>query len=1075
MVPEMERIERDLGKLPVGVDAEFRRTRGLLSDMLAEEELLLWAREALDIGRQSARSQEAVLECFRASPDVARYLTLPSFLQWLRSGRELCAEAPSLAAAYFRAGPLAISYVRPRNIHRWAEMGRQLYKGTWNSTTLATRFFQLSPALLQHVPFWDVEFFSAVLELLSGKSSDLACECLEACAGLLREMGREREAFLSMSRAIAEGDWREMRDVLALTPGVMARLQGEQRVRFFRLAEGSARSATSKVSRLFREASRTLELVPTSRRDYLLDLCEMAVPINEEAAFCLLESLPQVAQRVTWDRVDPWAQWGVKLLKENVDSGLSYLRLESSTSDQALEALSSTLELERVRSVMRMYCRALAGEHIEIMSTQELADKGIGWVAEAQAATDGARVYLPPEVGRYRDKGRNFLWYKVVATHQSGHLEFGSFALEFDRPSRLFKDLRWRLGGDGGRAPSQEPPQEAVSTPIATDMGRFFALFQDRQLALDAFTVVEDSRVDYRIKAEYPGLASSYSETQKEALTERPSMEQLPLRQALMELLIRLSLDQDTRLSLPRDYMREATLLAKIASRLRTVEATVEDSAEAAIRVYAIISRLPNAKLAPEEWVQQDLDVSQEYVEEELAELLAELMRRGMEEPGGGREEDPYDSPEEVEFRGGFKPEMVQILNQLRLIRLDDLSREQLEELLKRSVELEISPDATEAGKELENVAQNLLREAGKTAERRQEGQGYSPIGHVDEQGGGLEATDELTFTYDEWDFRAGDYKPNWCMVRERPVEGGDSRFFDGVLKEYASLMADIRRQFELVLPERFRKVRRIEDGEDLELDAVIEAEIDRRSGGMSMERVYWRRNKVERDVAVAFLIDMSASTAEAIDEARHLEGEGGLAGAAADPAARLQGRRGYGGRRAYKRIIDLEKESAVLLIQALEAIGDTYGIYGFSGYGRENVEFYVVKDVNEGYSDKVKRRLDKVSPLHATRMGPAIRHATSKLESQEAKTKFLFLISDGRPQDRGYSREGVERAYAVHDTHMALTEARQKEITPFCLTVDRNGHDYLKEMCGDIGYEVLADIWALPRRLPMLYRKLTI
>ena len=178
--------------------------------------------------------------------------------------------------------------------------------------------------------------------------------------------------------------------------------------------------------------------------------------------------------------------------------------------------------------------------------------------------------------------------------------------------------------------------------------------------------------------------------------------------------------------------------------------------------------------------------------------------------------------------------------------------------------------------------------------------------------------------------------------------------------------------------------------------------------------------------------------------------------------------------KRNYKRIIDLEKESTALLIQALETIGDTYGIYGFSGYGRENVEFYVIKDIEESFGDKIKRRLEKVAPLHATRMGPAIRHATYKLSTQEARTKILFLISDGRPQDRGYSREGVEKEYAVHDTRMALVEAEREHITPFCLTVDKSGHDYLKAMCGDMRYEVLEDIWALPRRLPLLYRGLT-
>jgi nitric oxide reductase NorD protein len=226
--------------------------------------------------------------------------------------------------------------------------------------------------------------------------------------------------------------------------------------------------------------------------------------------------------------------------------------------------------------------------------------------------------------------------------------------------------------------------------------------------------------------------------------------------------------------------------------------------------------------------------------------------------------------------------------------------------------------------------------------------------------------------------------------------------------------------------------------------------------------------------VAVVFLLDMSASTAEAIDEGRPALGDQNAPEDPVEYMMWLRSRREGLVRRHYKRIIDLEKEGVALLLQALESIGDIYGIYGFSGYGRENVEFYVIKDVEEHLSDVVKRRIDKISPLHATRMGPAIRHATAKLDKQEAKTKILFLISDGRPQDRGYSREGVEKEYAVHDTHMALVEARHKEIIPFCLTVDKAGHDYLKSMCGDMGYEVLADIGSLPERLPMLYRQLT-
>jgi nitric oxide reductase activation protein len=133
-----------------------------------------------------------------------------------------------------------------------------------------------------------------------------------------------------------------------------------------------------------------------------------------------------------------------------------------------------------------------------------------------------------------------------------------------------------------------------------------------------------------------------------------------------------------------------------------------------------------------------------------------------------------------------------------------------------------------------------------------------------------------------------------------------------------------------------------------------------------------------------------------------------------------------------------------------------------------------LIKELEEGFTAEVAMRIDRIAPVHTTRMGPAIRHATAKLARQDARSKFLILISDGRPQDRGYSRDGMEKEYAVQDTRMAFAEARRRGITPFCLTVDKAGNDYMKTMMSEFGYEVLADVSLLPRRLPRLYRMLT-
>lgn len=106
--------------------------------------------------------------------------------------------------------------------------------------------------------------------------------------------------------------------------------------------------------------------------------------------------------------------------------------------------------------------------------------------------------------------------------------------------------------------------------------------------------------------------------------------------------------------------------------------------------------------------------------------------------------------------------------------------------------------------------------------------------------------------------------------------------------------------------------------------------------------------------------------------------------------------------------------------------------------------------------------------------MGAAIRHTIQKLLKVDARSRILFLVSDGRPQDVGYGPDPEDKDYAVHDTHRALMEAKEKSITPFALTVDKEGHEYLGEMCGDLAYEVLSDIELLPSRLPALYRMLT-
>ena len=1113
-------IEQELGKLPPAVLEAYQGSVAAVSHAFGPDEVSLWAKEGVSIGSQTIRSWEAAIEYYKVSPEVCRFLSFPSFMQWARCGTYLAQDSPTLAVAFFKSSVAIVPNLRPQYIPRWAGLGRSLYKGTWKSSTLAAKFFEVSPELVRSLPFWDVEVFASLIEALSYKSYDVASECLTLGKDVLPGMGREREPFLAMTRALIDTSWREVKTCLELVPRALQHVDEAQTGRFLKLGERLAKVGLRDTSRFLADGTQALGRVPQGNQGYILDLCDQLVAIAPEAVPPFLRSLDNVLTRITVSQLDTWYQHGMRLLQENPESGIAFFKIESNTSEQMLETLSSSLELDRVKGILRLYCRALSGAGVEIMNTHELVRRNIGWVDEDTASTDGSKVFLPPVVDHYSNKQDNFSWFKVVSTHQVSHLEFGSFEFQFDKPSTQFEDRRHGLeeeinakraeelaarqamiemareiaggeaevevtfmevGPDGSQVAMDSPvPDSPGSMRAYTDIGRFLAMFENGKLAFDLFTVLEDCRLDYRIKVEYPGISRASSRVQTETLDRRPQIEQMPLQQAMVELLIHMSLEKFTGLPVPEGYEEVAEMLSRILHQLRTAEANVEDTTEATLRAYEIITRLPNQTEDEENWEEQDLEEPGDFNEEEYQDLVDRL-QADMEQRSEGQDgEESYESPDPVDYRGDFKPEMVQLLTRLQADSSDQngeaqpMTQEMLEQLLQDSDELELDAEQGDITDAMTTFAQNIMKEAGAPPPNSQPGQGYGPLMHDDDAGGELETREPQTYLYDEWDFRANDYKPRWCIVKEKTVEEGDINFYQDSLKNYASLSAHIRRQFELIMPESMRKTYRLIDGEDLDLNATLEAWVDLKMKIPPDDKIYWHRNRNRRDVAVVFLLDMSASTAEAIDEGRQMVDDRDAPDDPVEYMVWLRRRREGLVRRNYKRIIDLEKESTALLVQALENIGDTYGIYGFSGYGRENVEFYVIKDITENFGDKVKRRIDKITPLHATRMGAAIRHAISKLENQDAHTKIMFLVSDGRPQDRGYSREGVEKEYAVHDTHMALVEARQQNITPFCLTVDKAGHDYLKSMCGDMGYEVLGDIWALPERLPMLYRELT-
>jgi nitric oxide reductase NorD protein len=308
-------------------------------------------------------------------------------------------------------------------------------------------------------------------------------------------------------------------------------------------------------------------------------------------------------------------------------------------------------------------------------------------------------------------------------------------------------------------------------------------------------------------------------------------------------------------------------------------------------------------------------------------------------------------------------------------------------------------------------------------------------------------AEGEVAYNYDEWDRELTDHRVGWCRVIEKRVKHGDRLFVEQTKERHKGVISSIRHQFQLMKPENLTRVSNEVDGEEFDLNAVIDYVIDRRADGQQSERIYTKRLRRRRDVAVSFLLDQSSSTARTIG--RH----------PLQPYTRPG-----------RRIIEIEKEGLVLMSEALEAVGDVYAINGFTSEGRKNVKFYVVKDFNEKYSDEVKQRIGGINYQNNTRLGAAIRHASAKLAKQDARTRLLIVLSDGRPYDHDYG----DARYAREDTREALRQAKNEGITPFCITIDRESEAELRDLYGEVGYTIIDDVLSLPERLPGIYRRLT-
>ena len=672
------------------------------------------------------------------------------------------------------------------------------------------------------------------------------------------------------------------------------------------------------------------------------------------------------------------------------------------------------IELGPLEERLALFAEGIAGRYFHIKPTREFAGRRIALDDDASILTADT-LYLPERLD-ITDRSA----YRVLALQQLCQREFGSY--------------RFAMAAALERLPAlTDRPVPGLGTR-ASDFERFYHQFRRPALASRLFRLCEQVRVDALMVAQYPGIRRHLAAWHRHLLAQRPPEPVVDLGTALEALAC-----------LARGVEPQAVRALDCTGILASAEATlsaiarrpgdVYQSAAAAARLHDLLADLggPAETAAvlpdleedsdPAHWMQREARL--EDWRDELTAMDASLTVESLQ----GREADAAEGDHLAD--GELRPDDV------------DLKQIQSErDAMARRIDMERS----------------ALRDA----------LGASRAG-------------ARSFRYDEWDYLNRRYLPRWCRVFEQRLEPdfeADLATLQAVIRAHRP---GVQKRLEQIRPLGYQRVFHLADGDELDFNAVIQARQDVRSGHSPDERVYSRRDRVHRDVCAVFLVDLSASTDDAVDPVppaplpdeddpflwgRASPGAARQRASAADPAVAQDGEP--------RRIIDVQREAMLVMSAALEQLGDSYGVYGFSGYGRDCVEMFVAKEPGERFSRTTLAAIAGMKPKRSTRMGPAIRHSVRKLLESGDALKVLLIISDGFPQDCDYGPQRGKHEYGVQDTARALQEAHDKGVETFCVTVDRSGHDYLKRMCPEVRYLVIEDIEDLPEQLSKVYEALT-
>lgn len=720
------------------------------------------------------------------------------------------------------------------------------------------------------------------------------------------------------------------------------------------------------------------------KRDWQIAALARVVRADFRLADPFLEGMEGGLEQLAQPALNAFIRQGLEKYEHQPELGRKFLSLGSRLGAETCTQMLVSVSLARIQPQLNRYLRARTGISLSVRPLSQISRTAQD--PQAWVVSDGRFLYLPEAIDCFASQAENARMYKCLVKLESAHYEFDSFGFDLEKWAERCQVCPL-------------PPDK--NRHLRSDLLRFFERFPDPDLAADLFTIFEMGRIRMLLARSYPGLVRRYLPILQAEASQNLKSQEVP--NLLDCLYARIGLDLSPLADLSRKFREPIETITRAFETVMAGSQAVEGSGELVFRCYdAISERLKQAdgsrpSLHPP--FGRKLRPDQVFAAHRETERIAEKIKVEL------------DQNNLKAYKSDIKQSLIQNQGQI--------SHGAIKELIRQW------PGAQ--GASAENVPidlswldlRRILGEAGFDNQR-------------------AAAVSGPAFWYPEWDHRLGDYLQDHVRVSETGLFGGDCDFYEKTLDRYAAQVGRIRHAFEMLKPEGLIRLRKWVEGDEFDYRAMIDFVIEKKAGIMPSDRLYIKRIKQQRDVAVLLLVDLSRSTANQV------------AGASSS-------------------VLALEKQAMVLFCEALGVVGDDFAIAGFSGTGRLGLDYFRIKDFGEAMDEGVKGRIAALSPQRSTRMGGALRHAAAQLKAIAARVKLLIVLGDGFPNDTDYKRD-----YAIADTRKAIAEARARDIHARAITVNLAMDRRLDDLYGSLHHNLISDVKELPDKLLRIYSALT-